>query len=114
MLWQFSKIAISAVLIATTSTVAQRQPRLGALLLSLPVVSILAFVFMWIEHRDMASVAKLAQETLILLPLSLPFFLPLALGKHYGFGFWTCFVAGMFMTSLTIGCWLRYGSTPGL
>ncbi|QDS98347.1 hypothetical protein [Adhaeretor mobilis] len=109
MYWQIAKVIISAVLIAATSTLAQKQPRLGALLLSLPIVSLLAFGFTWVEHRDLATISRLARETLILVPLGLPFFVPLAFSKQLGLSFWPCFGLGIVLASATIGAWLRFG-----
>ena len=53
------------------SELADRFPRLGALLLTLPVVSIVAFVAVWNKDQNMTTVSRLARETLVLVPLGL-------------------------------------------
>ncbi|MCA9070561.1 MAG: DUF3147 family protein [Planctomycetaceae bacterium] len=109
MWWTISKTLIAAGIITGVSEVANRVPRLGALLLTLPVVSILAFIFTWVGHRDLDGISRLARETLVLVPLGLPFFLPLAFASRLGLGFWPAFVAGIIFASITIGLWFLLG-----
>lgn len=108
-MWILSKIIISAVVIAVVSEVGRQSPRLGALLLTLPLVSILAFVFTWWQDRNLPAVSRMARETLVLVPLGLPFFIPLACSPRLGLGFWSAAVLGVLLASLTIGAWLRFG-----
>lgn len=60
------------------------MPRLGGLLLSLPLVGILAFVMSWTRYHDLPTISRLVRETLILVPLGLQFFVPLAFADHLG------------------------------
>jgi hypothetical protein len=111
MRWTILKTSISVLTILAVSSVSQRSPRMGALLLTLPIVSILAFVFTWTEHHELQTVSRLARETLILVPLGLPFFVPLAFAERLGLTFWTAFVAGLLLASLSIGAWLVVSAT---
>jgi len=97
---------VSAVILVTVAEVSQRMPRLGALLLSLPLVSILAFVMAWNQYHDLTTMSRLARGTLVLVPLSLPFFVPLAFADHLGLGFWTAFAFGVGLTVAVIGTYL--------
>ena len=97
---------VVAVIVVTVGEISKRHPRAGALLLSLPIVSILAFLVSWFQHHDLKSIAQLARETLILVPLGLPFFTPLALAHRLGIGFGAAFLAGVVLASLSIGAWL--------
>ena len=74
------RAGIAAAVIVTVSEIANRYPRLGALLLTLPLVSVLAFLMTWTRHHDLPAISRLARETLVLVPLGLPFFVPLAFG----------------------------------
>jgi hypothetical protein len=109
-MWNILRAAIAAAIIVGVAELSKRYPRYGALLLSLPLISILAFLFSWTQHRDIGSVSKLARETLILVPLGLPFFIPLALAAQFGWSFWMAFIAGLLLASLTVGAWLAFGS----
>jgi hypothetical protein len=106
MWWTTAKTAIAVVTILAVASVSQRWPRLGALLLTLPLISILAFIFLWTDQHRIGTISQLARETLILVPLGLPFFVPLAVADRYRLGFWTAFFLGVLFASVTIGCWL--------
>src|SRR5882724_2997600 len=82
------RAVVAGLIVALVAEVSNRSPRLGAFLLTLPIVSILAFVMAWQRNHDIASISKLARETLILVPLGLPFFVPLAFSARLGLGFW--------------------------
>jgi hypothetical protein len=112
MWWTIAKGLIAAAIIIIVSEIANRLPRVGALLLTLPIVSILAFVFTWLRHDDLTTVARLARETLVLVPLGLPFFIPLAFSERLGLGFWTAFLSGIVLASITIGLWFWFGPKP--
>lgn len=104
------RAAIAAAIIVTVSELSSRHPRIGALLLSLPMISIVALAMAWTQHRDLESVSKLCRETLVLVPLGLPFFLPLAFAARFGLGFWTAFGLGVVLASGCIGAWFWFRS----
>lgn len=104
------KVFISAIILVTVSEVSQRMPRLGGLLLSLPLVSILAFLMAWTRYHDLPAISRLARETLILVPLGLPFFVPLAFADRLGLDFWSAFGSGMGLAAATIGTYLWIAS----
>lgn len=103
------RAVVAAIVVAAVSELADRFPRLGALLLTLPVVSIVAFVAVWQKEQQITVVSRLARETLVLVPLGLPFFVPLALSERLGLGFWSAFVTGVVLASVTIGLWFWIG-----
>lgn len=103
------RIVMPAAIIFAVSEVSRRSPRLAALLLTLPLVSILAFAASWSKDHDLRSISQMAKETLILVPLGLPFFLPLAFADRLGLSFWSAMLAGLILASITIGAWLAYG-----
>jgi hypothetical protein len=100
---------IAGIIVVAVSLIANRHPRLGAFLLTLPIVSILAFIASWQQRHDLTAVSRLAKETLVLVPLGLPFFVPLAFAEQLGLGFWTAFGAGIVLASITVGLWLWLG-----
>jgi len=106
--WNIARVIIAAVIITAVADLSKRYPRYGALLLSLPLVSILAFLFGWFQHRDLPAISKLARDTLILVPLGLPFFIPFALAPRLGLGFWPCFASGMILAAATTATWLAF------
>jgi hypothetical protein len=107
--WNIVRVGIVGVTVVVVAELSKRYPRYGALLLSLPMVSILAFLLSWFQHRDLPAISRLARETLILVPLGLPFFIPFAFATRLGLGFWSCFAAGIILASLAIGAWMLLG-----
>ena len=106
--WNIVRVVVVAVTVVAVAEFSKRYPRYGALLLSLPIVSILAFLLSWFQHRDLPAVSKLARETLMLVPLGLPFFIPFAFADRLGLDFWWAMVAGIVLASLTIGGWMWF------
>lgn len=100
------RVIIPAIIIFAVSEVSRRSPRLGAFLLTLPLVSILGFGSSWFRDHNLASVSLMARETLILVPLGLPFFLPLAFAERLGLGFWAATGLGLILATASIGLWL--------
>ena len=109
-MWQLVvRGVIAGIVVVGVTVLSNRSPKMGAFLLTLPLVSILAFVSAWYGRGDLTGISRLARETLVLVPLGLPFFVPLAFAGRIGLGFWTAFVAGLALASITIGCWLWVG-----
>ncbi|MEZ6066185.1 MAG: DUF3147 family protein [Planctomycetaceae bacterium] len=112
-MWLVIKVVITTAVVVGVSEIGQRAPRLGALLLTLPIVSILAILLSWYGRQDQAAISKLCRETLVLVPLGLPFFVPLAFSEAFGLGFWPAFLLGVVLASLTIGGWMFAGPAIG-
>ena len=109
-MWQLIvRGVIAGAVVVTASELAKRSPRVGAVVLTLPLVSIVAFIAAWYRDRDLVSVSRLARETLVLVPLGLPFFLPLAFAHRLGLQFWTAFALGLVLAAATISLWLWLG-----
>ena len=109
MAWTLVRGLIAAVTVIAVTELAKRYPRLGAFVLSLPVVSLLAFIATWSKHQDIAAIARLSRETVVLVLIGLPFFLPLALADRLGLGFWWAYLSGVGLASICIGLWFRLG-----
>jgi hypothetical protein len=106
LLWNVARVLIVATIMATVGEISRRYPRIGALLLSLPLVSLLAILVGWFQYHDLKSISQLARETLVLVPLGLPFFLPLAFASRLGLNFWAALIGGVILATMTIGLWL--------
>ena len=103
--WNIIRVSIAAITIVAVAELSKRYPRYGALLLSLPIVSILAFLLSWFQHRDLPAVSRLARETLVLVPLGLPFFVPLAFAERLGLSFPAALLLGLALAMASIGAY---------
>ena len=58
MLYAITKALLSGAMIAAASEVAKRNLALGALILSLPLVSLLAFTWLWLDTGNKEAIAS--------------------------------------------------------
>ena len=98
MLYLAIKAALSGVVIAIVSEVAQRRPGLGALIVSLPLVSILSIIWLWRDTGDAVRIAAHAEATFWLVLPTLPMFLVFPALLRGGMEFWTALVASCLLT----------------
>jgi hypothetical protein len=98
MLYLAAKAAISGIIIAAASETARRSPALGALIVSLPLTSLLALIWLWHDTSDSQRVAALAQSTFWYVLPTLPMFLLLPLLLRHGAGFWVALAAACALT----------------
>ncbi len=98
MLYLALKSIISGVLIAIASTLARRYPGFGALIASLPLVSVLGMIWLWNEKPDAQNMAAHAGATFWYVLPSLPMFLVIPALLRHGLGFWPSLLAGCLLT----------------
>ncbi|MGB4599240.1 MAG: DUF3147 family protein [Trichlorobacter sp.] len=82
------KIFISAIILVAVSELAKRSSFWGAALASLPLTSLLAFVWLYIDSGEVQKVSALSQGIFWLVLPSLVFFIALPLLLRGGVGFW--------------------------
>ena len=75
MLWIITKYAITAAIVVAVSDVAKRSDRLGALLASLPLVTLLALTWLHVEKQPASKIANHAWYTFWYVVPTLPMFL---------------------------------------
>ncbi len=92
------KALISGAIVATVSEVARRYPAGGALIASLPLVSILGMIWLWRDTRDAPRLATHAQATFWYVLPSLPMFLVVPALLRGGVGFPVALLAGCALT----------------
>lgn len=82
------KIAASALIIVVVSEIAKRSTLAGALLVSLPTISLLALIWLYIDTRDAGKIAQLSQSIVWLIFPSFSLFLSLPVLMKKGLGFY--------------------------
>ena len=114
MLYLLTKAALSGVLIAAASEVARRWPGWGALIVSLPLVSILAMLWLWRDTRDPSRLAAHSEATFWLVLPTLPMFLLIPLLLRQGWTFWAALAAGCALTIVLYLGVIQIGPRLGL
>ena len=100
------KIMLSAFILVAVSEIAKRSSLLGALLASLPLTSLLAFVWLYLDTGDTQKVAALSSDIFWLVLPSLPLFLVLPWLLKMGWGFWLSLGLAAVVTAVCYGMML--------
>ena len=103
MLYAALKAALSGLMVALISETARRSPAMGALVASLPVVSILAMIWLWRDTGDSERIAAHAQATFWYVLPSLPLFLILPALLRSGMGFYMALAVSCAVTVVLYG-----------
>jgi hypothetical protein len=93
------KFGLSAAVLVAVSEIAKRSSALAALVASLPLTSLLAFVWLYIDTKDTQKVATLSSDIFWMVIPSLALFPMLALLLRSGISFWWA-MAGAISTAL--------------
>lgn len=96
MLFTASKIAIAALIVAFASWLSGKKPELAGFITALPLVSILAIAFSYIQHQDTEISAQYARSIIFAVPVSWLFFAPFFFTDKLN-GFWPSYVVGLLL-----------------
>ena len=107
------KAALSGILVSAVSETAKRSPAFGALIASLPLISVLAMIWMWQETGDKERIAMHAESTFWYVLPSLPMFLVLPALLRSGISFYIALALSCLLTVIlyTLMAWAlkRFG-----
>ena len=114
MLYLLIKAAISGVIVAVVSETARRSPGLGALIVSLPLLSILGMIWLWRDTHDPQRMAAHVDATFWYVLPSMPMFLLMPALIRRGVGFWPALGAGCLLTVALYAVMVAVGPRLGL
>jgi hypothetical protein len=105
-MWRYAvKVVVSALAIVAVSEIGKRNAFWAAALASLPLISLLAFVWLYLDTGDVEKVAALSRGIFWLVLPSLVLFIALPLLLRGGLGFWP---------SLTMACIITAAAYLGM
>jgi hypothetical protein len=93
------KVGLSVAIIVAVTELSKREVWWGALLASLPLVSVLAMVWLYVDTGDTAKVSSFARGVFWLVLPSLSLFVVMPLAIRAGWGFWPALLAGCAATA---------------
>ena len=99
------KALLSGLLIAVASEVARRWPGWGGLIVSLPLVAVLTFIWLWRDTGDSERIAALSQGAFWFFLPSMPMFLLLPVLLRAGLGFWLSLALACAVTLMLYTAW---------
>lgn len=102
MLWIITKYLITSAVVVAVSELAKRSDRLGALLASLPLVTLLVLIWLYVEKQPASKIANHAWYTFWYVVPTLPMFL-LFPRLYARFGFWTALLLSAIITMVCFG-----------
>ena len=94
----FIRAILSGIIIALIALVGKKAPAMGALIASLPLISIMGMIWLWRDSGDNELLASHAEATFYFVIPSLPMFLLIPFMLRSGFGFWIAIGAGIALT----------------
>lgn len=89
------KVTIAVAVIVGASWLSGKKPYLAGFITALPIVSIIALAFSYIEHKDVAATAAYARGIILAVPVSWLFFLPFFFTEKWNLGFWISYGLGL-------------------
>jgi F0F1-type ATP synthase assembly protein I len=104
MAWLITKYALTAAIVVLVSEIAKRSDKLGGLIAALPLVTVLALIWLHVEHQPEPKLANHAWYTFWYVIPTLPMFLafPALLPR---LGFWPALLA---CVVLTVACFALF------
>ena len=108
------KALLSGAIVVAASEVARRSSILGAIIVSLPITSILAMIWLYRDTGDDREVSDLSWAILWVFAPSLVFFVVLPLLLIHDVSFWPSLVLSIAATALAYAAWVFAGRQVGL
>lgn len=104
MAYYLVKIIITTLLIVAIAEISKRSSFAGALLASVPLISVLAMLWLYVDTRDVAKISALSTSIFWLVLPSLALFVTLPLFLKQGMNF---YISMGISIAVTAGCyWL--------
>ena len=108
-----TRAILSGIIVAAIALLAKRSPAAGALVASLPLISILGMLWLWQDTHDATLMSKHVEATFWYVLPSLPMFLIIPALLRHGVNFWISLGIGCVVTILlyliTISIAARFG-----
>jgi hypothetical protein len=114
MLTLLIRALVSGLLIALIAEIGRKLPTLGALLASLPLISVLGMILLWHDRPDAENMAIHAEATFWYVLPSLPMFLLIPALLRHGEPFAVALVAGCALTVVLYLGMMHIGPRLGL
>ena len=109
-----AKALLAGALIVAIAEIGKRLPAMGALVASLPLVSVLGMILLWHSRPDAENMAVHAEATFWFVLPSLPMFLLMPWLLRHGGGFWLALLAGCVLTVALYLLMAHFGPRLGI
>tara|TARA_Y100001970_G_scaffold270360_1_gene364144 strand:+ start:36 stop:386 length:351 start_codon:yes stop_codon:yes gene_type:complete len=100
MTFYFIKLFITALIIVIVSEVAKKSSFFAAIIISIPLTSLLAFMWIYFETKNIDKIINLSYSTLLMVVPSLAFFLVLPIMLKIKYNFTISILFAIIITSI--------------
>jgi len=109
----FLKLIISSGIITIVSEVSKKSSLIGGIVASIPLISILSLIWLYVDSRDIEKIKNLSTSIFWMVIPSLVLFLSIPILINIGFNFWFSLIIAIILTFafylLTIFILSQYG-----
>ena len=99
---------VAGFVVVAVSEIARRSPRAADVILAVPLVVFAVYAIMYLRAPELAPITRMARQMLVLVPLSLTFFVPLAFAERLHLTFWPAFTTGLALVTASVGSYLWF------
>ncbi|MGE3955518.1 MAG: hypothetical protein AB7H96_02280 [Vicinamibacterales bacterium] len=97
---------LAGLVVVAVGEIARRSPRVADVILAVPLVVFAVYAVMYLQVPDIAPISRMARQMLVLVPLSLPFFVPIAFADRLHLTFWPAFAIGLMLVTASVSTYL--------
>ena len=91
------KVLLAALVIAFASWLSGKKPELSGFIIALPIASIIAIAFSFLDHKNPENTITFAKSVLVAVPVSYFFFIPFFFAKSLNNNFWLIYLLGLLL-----------------
>ena len=105
-MYVFLKIIFTAFIVVLISEIAKRSTVTAGIIASVPLTSLLAFMWFYFDTQDINSIKELSRNILLMVPPSLIFFASIYILISWNFSFYISLVASVILTAFVYWLYL--------
>ena len=99
---------VAGFVVVAVSEVARRYPRVAEVILAVPLVVFAVYAVIYNQVPELGPISKMARQMLVLVPLSLTFFVPLAFADRLHLTFWPAYLIGLALVTVSVASYLWF------
>ena len=99
---------VAGFVVVAVSEVARRYPRVAEVILAVPLVVFAVYAVVYNQVPELGPISKMARQMLVLVPLSLTFFVPLAFADRLHLTFWPAYLIGLALVTVSVAGYLWF------
>lgn len=100
------KILFTAIIVVVISEIAKKSTLIAGIVASIPLTSLLAFVWLHFDTQDIESIRVLSRNILLMIPPSLTFFISLYFIVGWNMSFYLSLFISIILTAIVY--WLYF------